>query len=102
MSLALHDIVDHCYQLRLQGNLVEDDKIVNIILQLQGKIDFEELASLMIKRKQIELYLGVLGMKKLKTENTRKALIASLKESTRLNAFNFTFQLWDKYQQILK
>ena len=101
-SLALHSIVDFCYQLRKQGSVVNDDKILQIIIQLQHAMDYEELASVMIKRKQTEFFLGILGMKKLKSGNTKKALIASLKESARLSEFNFTYQLWEKYSHIMK
>ena len=96
--MTLHDIIDYCFELRKRGNLLDDSLVINIIVSLQKFIDFQELISVLIKRRATDLILHVLGQKKLKVDIAHKAEVASLKRSLIDDELGFTSVLWNLFE----
>ena len=77
VSLNLADVIDYSFE--MSNNEMTNDTRLRMMTSLQLKMDFENLAAILIKRQETKLMFDLFQRKDLRTRNKKKSVIASFK-----------------------
>ena len=98
VSLTLADAVDHSFGFEQLG----DEVRMSMMLNFQSKIDFEMLASFLVKRKKKNLLFELLSSPSLKRRWRVVAVVSSFKVCFRMDELALAMQIWFKNTAIMK
>lgn len=75
VSLSLADAVAHSFEMSDEHTGVNDSARIRLMVQFQNNIDYEELSSLLIKRKKSDLLFAFIARHDLRKRNRKRAVI---------------------------
>lgn len=92
-TLSLTGVVDYSF---FAGVFVSDDMRFRMIGHLQASLDFEELASVLIRHKRPDLLFALISRPGLlRKRNQNKLAIGAFKASVGVNEYALALQIWN-------
>ena len=69
---------------------------LRMLASLQARMDFEDLAAILIKRDQTDLLFTFFSRKDLKIKNKQKAVISAFKQSLIVDEYALALRIWSE------